>query len=388
VCDAGWFGRTCTVDLTSGDDVGVVDDVVGGGAPLVRNHSLHRRTRRRERFERRPRVYVYELPAAVGAVCNADAGAGRARAGYGPYQAVDTLYGRLLSDFQVRTLDPEEADVFFLPHVFACTMNVGASDEYILRQVEWIRANFPYWDRRGGADHAYFVGTDRGGVGPVPPELQRAIQVSHFGWSDPRLPPAATFLPTRDVVVPCDCGYEPHAIVGDTFLKRDIFFFFAGGVQLEQLAYSGGVRQRAYAALNGRPGVVFVEGRLEGGFDAYNAMIRRSVFCLAALGHGWDQRLVAAVTGGCVPVIALDHGWPVFFDVLNYTAFSVQVSESEVDSLYEKLRAIPRHTILSMQRELLRVQRMFFWNDSVGGAYEATLTSLARRAAANDTKFS
>ena len=242
----------------------------------------------------------------------------------------------------------------------------------------WVRQAYSYWDRYDGADHFYLTLTDTGGSEWVPPELRRAIAVCHFGWSQPTFQPVETFHPERDIVVPCDCGYDDVRPLNVTE-RRDVFFFFAGGVRLDALSYSHGVRQKVFAAMKGRPGVVFKEGRIGESFQDYVAALRRSVYCFAGLGHGWDQRLAGAVVAGCIPVIVLDNSWPIFFDLLNYTSFSVRSDESDVDWLYERLRSIPAHKLREMQRNLARVRNFFFWRNG-GRAYEATISSVAGRA--------
>ena len=256
---------------------------------------------------------------------------------------------------------------------------MGRTDTYVLKQVAWVRQAYSYWDRYDGADHFYLTFTDTGGSDWVPPELRRAIAVCHFGWSQPIFKPVESFYPERDVVVPCDCGYDDVQPLNATE-RRDVFFFFAGNVHLDALSYSHGVRQKMFAAMEGRPGVVFKEGRVGGSFQDYVAVLRRSVYCFAGLGNGWDQRLVSAVAAGCVPVIVLDNSWPIFFDLMNYTSFSVRSDEADIDRLYDRLRAIPAIKLRTMRRNLARVRSFFFWR-AAGRAYESTIASVTDRAA-------
>ena len=83
-----------------------------------------------------PRVYVYELPAWLGVACNVDRGAGDSpTAGYGPYSAPMTLHARLLADWAVRTLDPDEADIFYIPSLlYGYRGNLQPANRYLVKQ--------------------------------------------------------------------------------------------------------------------------------------------------------------------------------------------------------------------------------------------------------------
>ena len=220
-CDLGYFGLDCSVDLSvdsaARDPVAMPDPLPAAAAAARSKATLSAALRppssadpqsawpsaqsARRRAPPRPwaggglhpahgcalpRVYVYELPAWLGVACNVDRGAGDSpTAGYGPYSAPMTLHARLLADWAVRTLDPDEADIFYIPSLlYGCHGNLQPANRYLVKQarcwrglrrhgfagkrrmllaallwlmlsavrpqVDYLNAHYPFWGARGG----------------------------------------------------------------------------------------------------------------------------------------------------------------------------------------------------------------------------------------------
>jgi len=99
---------------------------------------------------------------------------------YAEWAFIDTL----LSDWAIRTLDPEAADLFLVPflNVFGVVQNRMCDRARFELAVEWIQAAHPFYNRSQGRDHVFFFPGDRGpcGIGATNP-----IIVHHYGLTAP-----------------------------------------------------------------------------------------------------------------------------------------------------------------------------------------------------------
>ena len=91
----------------------------------------------------------------------------------------------LLRDPTVRTLDPHEADLFFVPlfTYYTITGNTGTPRSDVDVATQHLNTTMPFfWQRHGGADHIFFATGDKGfcGMDSVGPS-QSPIYISHFG---------------------------------------------------------------------------------------------------------------------------------------------------------------------------------------------------------------
>lgn len=61
-----------------------------------------------------------------------------------------------------------------------------------------------------------------------------------------------------------------------------------------------------------------------------------SVFCLAPRGQAaWSPRTDEAVSAGCIPVIIADFYDPPYHDVFEYSTFSINVAEADVNEEWD-----------------------------------------------------
>ena len=89
---------------------------------------------------------------------------------------------RLLHDWDVRTLNPYEANLFYVPaFVYGLLSNGGVPHEWVRRVIRWLQAEYPlFWNRNGGSDHVFWYTGDRG-VCPMPEDLRNIIWLTHYG---------------------------------------------------------------------------------------------------------------------------------------------------------------------------------------------------------------
>ena len=219
---------------------------------------------------------------------------------------------------------------------------------HVQRYIEGRHAEL--WRRRGGRDHVWWgsgdgAGCDFNHAGQLA-NLRQSIFVAHYFKFNTTSTSCGDA--TKDVAVP------PHvpAVHSSDFLRRGeaaaaarpTLFFFAGNVpesgepgfdarddkRLADEAYSEGVRQLVWKHVRRAPGFKVVARS-----PTYMADWGESKFCLAPQGVGWGVRLLWAVGGGCVPVLASSEVSP-WFDDVPYERFAVGVPKLA-------LRDLPDH---------------------------------------------
>jgi hypothetical protein len=116
-----------------------------------------------------------------------------------PY-ATEPLLHELLLRSEHRTLDPEEADFFYVPVYSACFVDGGVfgsadapwfhapsksrvkgASVMVASALAWIRETYPYWDRRKGADHVWLFSGDEGACWGPAEVLSSSLVLSHWG---------------------------------------------------------------------------------------------------------------------------------------------------------------------------------------------------------------
>ncbi|EFJ48508.1 acetylglucosaminyltransferase [Volvox carteri f. nagariensis] len=320
------------------------------------------------------------------------------------YTAYEEFMKYFLVDDMVRTQNPYEANLFYVPALtYFYATNVRNGQWQAEAVIEYIRTKWPFYNRTGGRDHFVFFTGDRASC-----HFQRWIQdsvikVVHFGmqhrnltWNEISNRDYACIQNKRDLVVPprtvnlgpllpsFSTPYYKWLVSNQGYDgNRTLLFFFAGGVADGE--YSGGVRlaiKQMLSSITHLPAdVKFVEGRVGGGEDEYFAMIRASKFCIAPYGHGWGNRLVQAVHLGCVPVIIQDYVYQAFEDFLPYEDFSVRMRLADVPHMIDLLRSYSEADLARLRLGLARYYRAFIWEREYDGlAYEWTLAGLQRRA--------
>ncbi|PNH07802.1 putative glucuronosyltransferase [Tetrabaena socialis] len=288
------------------------------------------------------RIYMYELPWEVAFPWEMSEHAhGRDQI----YSAFEYFLRYFLRDTAVRTEDPLEATLFYVPAlVYVYIGNVRNPTWQMESVIEHIRTRYPFFNRTGGADHFFFTTGDRG-----PCHLERWLQ-----WL------------VRN---------------GGLDGNRTGLFTFAGGVG-EGTEYSGGVRQAIFRLLNAtspQPADIrFVQGRT----SDYRQLLRTSKFCIAPYGYGWGIRVVQSIQHGCIPVIIQDGVYQAFEDFLPYESFSVRMPLADVPNMIEILRQYGEADLARLRLGMARHHRAFTWDRQYGGqAYEWTLSALQRRLA-------
>jgi len=308
----------------------------------------------------------------------------------GPCRSIYSTEGRFIHAMEtatrLRTSDPSQAHVFFLPFSVVKMVKTiyepGSHDMAPLKRTvaDYLRVisdKYPFWNRSAGADHFMLSCHDWG------PYVSSA-NAELFGNSIRVLCNANTsegFDLAKDVSLP-EINLRTDAVErqvgGPSASRRPFLAFFAGGnhgpVRPALLAHWGpgsgreddpDVRVSEYLPTRG--------GRAGASAAAYTDMMRRSRFCLCPGGYEVaSPRLAEAVYLECVPVVVDDGEYALpFADVLNWDAFAVRVRVADVPRIKEILSAVSPRQYIRMQRRVRMVRRHFMVHGGPPRRYDA-----------------
>ncbi|KAL6551312.1 hypothetical protein OROMI_021800 [Orobanche minor] len=290
----------------------------------------------------------------------------------------------------VRVMDPESADVFFLPFFSSLSFNVhvrnmaelSTVDEKLqLEMVNILKAS-DYWKRSGGRDHviplhhpnAFRHYRDRVNASIfVVADFGRIMNISSLA---------------KDVVAP-----YPHMVESyisedreDPYKSRETLLFFRGRTkrkdvrQLKDFILSvkfsethashmlmlqeGIIRAQLHKMLNGTKDVIYEEAYAsEEGFKASSEQMRSSKFCLHPAGDTPSScRLFDAIVSHCVPVIVSDRIELPFESEIDYKEFSIFFSVKEAlkpGYLISELREVSKEKWTSMWLRIKYISHHF-----------------------------
>ncbi|XP_073525484.1 uncharacterized protein [Phyllobates terribilis] len=310
------------------------------------------------------KIYVYQLPRRY----NSDWLLSDDRCSRHLFSAEVALH-RVLLKSPARTLDPFNADFFFVPVYVSCNFSavngfpaIGHARSLISDAVRFISDSLPFWNRSSGADHLFVASHDFGScfhtiedvamTDGVPEIMRNSVILQTFGVQYEHPCQAV-----KNVVIP---PYIPPENVRSTLQKfpldghRDIFAFFRGKMEIHPKNISGrfysrGVRTKIWEHFNRDMRFYLRRKR----FAGYQSEMARSVFCLCPLGWApWSPRLVESVALGCVPVIIADGIRLPFPWAIPWPEISLTVPEGDVAQLGEILDHVASTNLSAIQRNL------------------------------------
>ena len=371
-------------------------------------------------------IYVYEtLPLDLGAFSfSLRTWISNLRGGFEVYSTEWRFLNYLLRDTHVRTLDPEEADLFFVPTLGSLGRMPGSEGAHRCMQpaqlemlVHHISSRYPYWERSEGRDHVFFLTGDQGacglgtsGLNPIFITawglLGTARKMTAFETFRNDFVDAASIrrelragewchAPHKDVVVPPYGDVQFSSSTSPADIDRAIRLPFentllhvggiwgAGNHGTRKVSfYSQGMRQALYLQWGDNRGEahgIWIRNRSMGS-DQLAHKTQRSKFCLAPSGHGWGMRTGKNAVLGCVPLIAQPFVVQPYEMLLPYESFSKRVAFDEIPQL-PSIVDVADEDVREMRRRLVRVRRAFVWRVEGGGhAYNHTLLHLCQRA--------
>ena len=349
------------------------------------------------------RIYVYDLPPKYNVHLAAHfkfSSSGRWDDSW--LYGLDILIHRWLLHSPYRTLDPKEADFFFVP----CYISLGFYDfefglywlsgrgfNFVREAFDYVQATWPHWNQSKGADHLFVMTNDKGGTfaRAAVKALEKSTILSQWGWRRPHI-----FRPDQDVVLPpilkvsslldaspflgddtsastLDAAAATSAASGAA--QQQLLLSFIGSIRPKNRGYSFGVRQKIFKLYNSTPGFLLRDLRGESVQGVHRRMeqpefldiLHRSKFCLAPAGMGFSTRVYESIAQGCVPLI-IQHepdsnteADQAFEDLLPYANFSLRLKQDAIPNLPKLLADFPREHWLALRRNLGCVWPRIMW---------------------------
>ncbi|KAL3700100.1 hypothetical protein R1sor_018122 [Riccia sorocarpa] len=266
----------------------------------------------------------------------------------------DDFFFRLLCRSDFVTLDPEKADVYFIPLSIRSLWNdelVGASKigRFLNKYVQRIRDDYPYWHRTLGADHAIVVCNDykedgsRNGL-----ELKKnVIQVSCSPLTG-----AQTFFPHKDFAIP------PLQTTNSLEILD-----LVESIQRTKLVYHFGKDSgRLTRVWEGDDNFLLVNENVA--IDTHQKNLASSQYCLILMPEDTGN-VFDAMKFGCVPVLVSDgrmYDLP-FQDVLNWDQFTVIVSSRKLSKLKSYLQHLSQDQYQRKKILAMDASRHLEWHD-------------------------
>ncbi|KAI9097750.1 hypothetical protein K1719_025521 [Acacia pycnantha] len=322
-------------------------------SPIYRNASIFKRSY--ELMEKMLKVYIYQ---------DGDKPIFHEYLLDGIYASEGWFMKQMEANKQFVTQDPGKAHLFYIPfssRLLQLTLYVKNSHrrsnliEYMRNYVDKIAAKHPFWNRTNGADHFVVACHDwapaetRGRMLNCIRALCNAdIEVGFKIGKDVSLPETYVISAQNPVK---NIGGNPPS-------QRPILAFFAGGLHgyLRPILLNYWENKEADMQISGP--LPHVRGNVN-----YLQLMKSSKYCICARGHEVNSpRVVEAILNECIPVILSDNFVPPFFEVLNWEAFAVIVTEKDIPNLRNILLSISEENYLEMYKRVKQVQEHFLWH--------------------------
>ncbi|XP_008371893.2 probable arabinosyltransferase ARAD1 [Malus domestica] len=277
-----------------------------------------------------------------------------------------------------RALDPEEADLFYVPFFSSLSLIVNparpasgsekplySDEENQVALIEWLESQ-EYWKRNNGRDHV-IMASDPNALYKVINKVKNCVLlVCDFG----RLKEDQGSL-VKDVIVPY--SHRINTYTGDISVEnRNALLFFMGN----RFRKDGGkIRDLLFQLLENEEDVIVKHGTQsrESRRAATHGM-HTSKFCLNPAGDTPSAcRLFDSIVSLCVPVIISDSIELPFEDVIDYRKIAIFVESNAAlkpGFLVSMLRGIPTERILEYQTELNEVKHYFQYGEPNGTVNE------------------
>lgn len=269
------------------------------------------------------------------------------------------------------TRDPQKAHLFYLPYsarqLQKARYVVNSHDlkplsVFLQNYVNMLASKYPFWNRTRGSDHFLVACHDWGPYTLKDHEELSRNTIKALCNADIS---EGIFVSGKDVSLPETTIRNPRRplrnLGGKRVSQRPILAFFAGNMH-------GPVRPKLLKYWRDKDESIRIYGPLPHRVSkvmSYPEHMKSSKYCLCPMGYEVNSpRIVEAIYYECVPVIIADNFALPFSEVLNWTAFSVVVSEKDIPRLKEILLSIPLRRYQAMQNNVKMLQKHFIWNST------------------------
>lgn len=254
------------------------------------------------------------------------------------------------------TQHPEEANFFFMPFSINNMRNhpllhsESSISNFVAQYTSRISLEFQFWNSSGGADHFYIcchsVGRDAASKHLA--LRNNAIQITCSSSYFQRL-----YTAHKDIALPQVWPRQYEQVLNPPE-ARDKLVFFAGRVQNSQLRkdlLTLWENDTSFSIFSGHPPFPYKEG------------FRRSRYCLHIKGYEVNTARVSdAIHYGCVPVLISNYYDLPFANILDWSKFSIVISQGDIAILKSILSSIPKQMYLNLYQNLCIVRKHFTWH--------------------------
>ena len=323
------------------------------------------------------KIYVYDMPAYYNteqSELNPDCRHDYSTTWQTKYTLEVYLHEQLLKS-PLRTKDPDEANLFYVPLYISCYMHARATNffranDHVRSSLNWVKHAHPFWNRTLGRDHVWTFTHDIGACVAPYREMHHSIFITNTGELHDRSTAMAYYTgmyspdyqqKKRDMSLPCFDPWKdivaPPMINDQSMIsskggsreghhKRTVLASFRGTILSGGTwgKYSRMIRQTWQKVYEGDDEIKITAVHPREGMGSrkkathyaqtYRADFLNSKFCLCPPGWAtWTPRLYEALMLGCVPVVVADDNVLPYSRTLDYSKFSVHVGEKYATKL-------------------------------------------------------
>ncbi|XP_057496390.1 probable glycosyltransferase At5g03795 [Actinidia eriantha] len=254
------------------------------------------------------------------------------------------------------TTHPEEAHLFFMPFSINAMRNdprlhsEASISDFVAQYTARISSESKFWNASGGSDHFYVYchSVGREAASKHHGLHNNAIQVTCSSSYFQRL-----YISHKDVGLP-QVWPRPREQILNPPDARNRLVFFTGRMQNSR------IREKLLSSWGNDTFMDIFSGNLS---FQYEEGFRRSRYCLHVKGYEVNTaRISDAIHYGCIPVIISNYYDLPFSNVLDWSKFSIIISQEDIGFLKKILLSVSRHMYLTLYHNLCLVRRHFTWH--------------------------